>query len=60
MFKEGYIRTTCFEYKLENLQDKFVHLTNDAYQKAHEDYGKFEEANKLSFAQFEVRRTRRS
>lgn len=55
MYQEGYIRTTCFEYKLENLEDKYIHLTNDAYQKKHEDFGKFEDANKLSFEDFEVR-----
>jgi hypothetical protein len=30
-----------------------VHLTNDAIQKNDGDYGKFEQANKLSFQDFE-------
>lgn len=33
--------------------NKFVHLTNDAVQKYSEDYGKYEPANKLSFADME-------
>ena len=28
-------------------------MTNDAVQKSHEDYGKYEPANKLSFADFQ-------
>jgi len=33
--------------------DKFAHLNNDAVQNKSEDYGKFESANKMSFAEFE-------
>jgi len=54
MYKEGYIRTTCFEYKVDNLADKFIHLTNDAYQKTSADFGKFEDANKLSYPEFQA------
>lgn len=32
-FNEGYIRTTSQEYNLKNLDNKFIHLTNDAIQK---------------------------
>ena len=38
---------------MKNLNNKFIHLTNDAVQKSHEDYGKYEPANKLSFADFQ-------
>lgn len=40
-FNEGYIRTTSKEYNLKNLDNKFIHLTNDAIQKKGESYGKF-------------------
>ena len=30
-----------------------IHLTNDAVQKKSEDYGKFENANKISFTDFQ-------
>ena len=49
-FKEGYLRTSAFEYKLsDNCKDQFVHLTNNAVQKNAKEYGKFEEGNMLSF-----------
>ena len=49
-FKEGYLRTSCFEYKLsDNCKDQFVHLTNNAVQKNAKEYGKFEEGNMLDF-----------
>ena len=38
---------------MANLSNKFIHLTNDAIQKHAEDYGKFENANKLSFTDFD-------
>jgi hypothetical protein len=33
--------------------DEMIHLTNDAVQKKGERYGKYEQANKLSYAQFQ-------
>lgn len=38
---------------MKNLANRFIHLTNDAVQKHHEDYGKFEPGNKLSYADFQ-------
>ena len=38
---------------MKNLKNRFIHLTNDAVQKKSEDYGKYENANKISFADFE-------
>jgi hypothetical protein len=32
---------------LKNLQNKMIHLTNDAIQKKSEEYGKFEGGNKV-------------
>ncbi|OMJ75874.1 hypothetical protein SteCoe_24893 [Stentor coeruleus] len=52
-FKDGYLRTSCKEFNIKNTNDKFVHLTNDAIQKNHEDYGKFESGNKLSYNDFQ-------
>ena len=49
--KEGYLRTTAFEYILDNCQDNTVHLTNNAVQKVCADYGRFEDGNQLDFAQ---------
>ncbi|OMJ75087.1 hypothetical protein SteCoe_25864 [Stentor coeruleus] len=52
-FKDGYLRTSCKEFNIKNTNDKFIHLTNDAIQKNHEDYGKFESGNKLSYYDFQ-------
>ena len=53
-YKIGYIRTASKEYTLAHnqLHNKFIHLVNDAVQKYSEDYGKYETANKLSYADF--------
>ena len=29
-FDEGYIRTSSFEFNIDNLENLFIHLTNDA------------------------------
>jgi hypothetical protein len=29
-YNDGYIRTSCKEYNTNNLNNKFIHLTNDA------------------------------
>lgn len=52
-YEEGYIKTSSFLYSLKNLGDRFVHLTNDAVQQHSDKYGKYEEGNKLSYAEFE-------
>ncbi|CAI2375948.1 unnamed protein product [Moneuplotes crassus] len=52
-YQDGYLRTASKEYSPDDLDDKFVHLTNDAIQKKSEDYGKYESSNKLSFQDFE-------
>lgn len=51
-FEDGYVRTSCKEFSLDDIYDKFVHLTNDAIQVHADDYGKYESGNKLSFADF--------
>jgi hypothetical protein len=52
-YEEGYIRTSSKEFTLKNLKNRFIHLTNDAVQKKSEDYGKYENGNKVSFTDFE-------
>lgn len=48
-YQDGYVRTSSREYNLDDVSDTLVHLTNDAIQNKSEDYGKFENANKMSF-----------
>ena len=52
-YKDGYIRTSCKEYNPKILDNKFIHLTNDAVQKKSEDYGRYEFANKMSYIEFQ-------
>ncbi len=51
-YEDGYLRTSSKEFSLNNLGNKYIHLTNDAIQKKSDDYGKFENGNKLSYADF--------
>ena len=52
MFKEGYIRTSSYQFSLVDLEDRDVHLTNDAVQDRNEEYGKYELGNKISLKDF--------
>ena len=52
-YKEGYIRTSCRPFTLNNITDPMIHLTNDAVQKKCDDYGKHEPANKLNYTDFQ-------
>ena len=52
-YRDGYIRTCSREFSIKNTQNKFIHLTNDAIQKRSEDYGRFENGNKLSYSEFQ-------
>ena len=52
-YEDGYLRTSSSPFSLDYLDDKFVHLTNDAVQKLGEDFGKFENCNKLSYGDFQ-------
>lgn len=42
------MRTACREYNVKNVQNRLIHLTNDAIQNRCADYGKFENGNKVS------------
>ena len=48
-YQEGYIRTASKEFNMKNLNNKMIHLTNEAIQKKGEDFGKFESGNKAFF-----------
>jgi len=52
-YSEGYLRTSSKEFSLKDISNKLVHLTNDAVQKYADDYGKFEQGNKLSYGDFQ-------
>ena len=52
-YQDGYLRTSSKEFNLSNLSNRMIHLTNDAVQKFADDYGRFEQGNKLSYAEFE-------
>lgn len=47
-FKEGYVRTSSYEYQSNFFDNYSVHLTNDSIQKKDEFYGKYETGNKIT------------
>ena len=49
-YQDGYIRTSSYPWRLDDLEDSLVHLTNDAVQKQSSDYGFYEPANKLAYS----------
>ena len=53
LYNDCYFRTSAKEFSLNNLKSVGVHLTNDAIQKNEQDYGQFENENKLSVAEFQ-------
>ena len=52
-YPNAYIRTSSKKYTLNNLNDREIHLTNDAVQKNSQSYGKYEDGNKLSLQQWQ-------
>lgn len=52
-YGEGYIRTSSYDFDLDDIGDEMIHLTNDAIQKNCTFYGKHEEGNKLSYLEFQ-------
>lgn len=52
-YNEGYIRTSCYEYQIQDTGNEFIHLTNDAIQVNCDKYGKYEDGNKLSYHNFQ-------
>jgi hypothetical protein len=53
-YPNAYIRTSSKKYSLNNLNDREIHLTNDAVQKNSASYGKYEDGNKLSLEQWQL------
>ena len=55
LFKEGYIRTSSTTYSINenDIDNKFIHLTNNAIQQNSKNYGEFEEGNQISFSDFQ-------
>lgn len=55
LFKEGYIRTSSTKFALtkDHINNRFVHLTNNAIQMHAHNYGQYEDGNQMSFAQFQ-------
>ena len=55
-FKEGYLRTSSELYSTdsETVNNRNIHLTNNAIQKFGNKYGQFEDGNQLSFNKFQV------
>jgi tubulin--tyrosine ligase len=47
-YQDGYLRTSSKEFNVRNVSCKFTHLTNDAIQKKCDDYGRYENGNKVS------------
>ena len=58
--REGYLRLSSelFTLSEDNIDNKFVHLTNNAIQKYSDNYGQIENGNQLSFPDFEVHQLR--
>jgi hypothetical protein len=54
VFPEGYIRTSSESFSASQLDNKFIHLTNNAIQKEGQFYGKFESGNQVSFTDFSL------
>ena len=52
-YRDGYLRTSCQEFNMDNIHERFIHLTNDAVQKNSPDYGRYEDGNKLSYEEFQ-------
>lgn len=47
-YKAGYIRTASELYRMDDLDNQFIHLTNNAVQKYAKNYGEHEQGNILS------------
>ena len=54
MYRDSYVRTASGAYDANNVKDPSLHLVNDAVQAKFEGYGKFEDANKLSFGELQA------
>lgn len=48
-YEPGYVRTSSKEFNQTNIDNRFIHLTNEAVQKKADGWGKFESGNKQTF-----------
>ena len=48
-YKDGYLRTCSEFYDLDDLDNLYIHLTNDAIQSKGEGFQRYEPGNKLSY-----------
>ena len=53
IYDNGYLRTSSRPFVTSKLENKFIHLTNDAVQKKADDFGRFETGNKLTFSEYQ-------
>ena len=52
-YDNGYLRTSSRTFVNNDLTNKLIHLTNDAVQKKSDDYGRYEQGNKLTFSEYQ-------
>jgi tubulin---tyrosine ligase len=52
-YKQGYLRTSSVTFCTKDVDNRFIHLTNDAVQKYSTQYGNHEAGNKLSYAELQ-------
>eukprot|EP01041_Mallomonas_annulata_P000481 gene481-901_t len=52
-FENAYARTSSRRFQINDLNNREIHLTNDAIQKKSKAYGKFESGNKLDLIQLQ-------
>jgi len=52
-YDEGVLRVSSKRYQNANFDDDIMHITNNAIQQDHQDYGKSERDNLLDFRQFD-------
>jgi len=53
-FREGVCRMSSEPFRLSELENRFVHLTNHCIQTEHPSYGQLVQGNEMFFEQFEV------
>ena len=53
-YRDSYVRTCSRPFDASDTADLAAHLSNDYVQKALESFGRFEDANKLSFEEFQA------
>lgn len=53
LYSQGILRSCSVKFSLDDLSDRFVHLANHCLQVHHPDYGKHEDLNLLTYADFD-------